>query len=498
MTTTSKRPFIKRFKTSRRQYVFDVNSNRILSVDPEVYEVLGDYQHLTYQNILQKHSPRFGRNKVGKAVKDIEQAIAREKLFLSSRPQKLSNAGLSPEEFQEVYNYRLRQIVLDITEHCNLRCHYCSREWNQGLRNYRRRRMAEQTALKAIDFLHAHSGQSEKRSLSFYGGDPLLEFDLIQRCVDYARNEFSSDCPRFNVTTNGVLLDRNMAEYFARHRFGVTVSVDGPRSVHDRHRVDSHRKGSYEKSVLGLRRLFEAYDGKAADLISINMVITPPYDLDILQELWEEQRWLPRDISTQPNYVNTEFTNFLEKYDCDPSETVYRRSRKRVFSTFRRECIAGTPRKTPLVFSFIEPAMLTFYNRRVYDPPRTLYPLNGCCIPGNRRVFGSTDGKLWLCEKADGCPPLGSVFSGYDSQRMQELVDTYDQESLQDCQRCWAVGICSLCFADALSDGNFDPEKKRRNCRGEREKLTSQLKTYCSILEKNPKAFDYMKTITVS
>jgi uncharacterized protein len=289
-----------------------------------------------------------------------------------------------------------------------------------------------------------------------------------------------------------------MAEYFARHRFGVTVSVDGPRSVHDRHRVDFHGKGSYEKSVLSLRRLFKAYDEKTADLISINMVITPPYDLDILQKLWEEQPWLPRDISIQPNYVDTEFTDFLEKNDCDPSESVYHRSRKRAFSTFRGECIGGTPRKTPLVFSFIEPAMLKVYNRRVYNSPRTFYPLNGCCIPGNRRVFVSTDGKLWLCEKADGCPWLGSVFSGYDSQRMQDLVDTYAQESLQDCRCCWAVGTCSICFADALSDGKFDPERKRRNCRGEREKLTSQLKTYCSILEKNPKAFDYMKALTVS
>jgi uncharacterized protein len=243
--------------------------------------------------------------------------------------------------------------------------------------------MNKQTFLKAIDFLHAHSDQSEKRSLSFYGGEPLLEFDLIQRCVDYARNKFSGNCPRFNVTTNGVLLDRNMAEYFARHRFGVTVSVDGPRSVHDRHRVDFHGKG-----------------------------LTPPYDLDILQKLWEEHPWLPRDISIQPNYVDTEFTDFLEKYDCDPSESVYHRSRKRAFSTFRGECIGGTPRKTPLVFSFIEPAMLKVYNRRVYNPPRTFYPLNGCCIPGNRRVFVSHDGKLWLCEKADGCPWRGSVVSG--------------------------------------------------------------------------------------
>jgi hypothetical protein len=60
------------------------------------------------------------------------------------------------------------------------------------------------------------------------------------------------------------------------------------------------------------------------------------------------------------------------------------------------------------------------------------------------------------------------------------------------------VGICSLCFADAFSDGDFDPERKRRNCRSEKGRLTSQLKSYCSILEKNPKAFDYMKTITVS
>lgn len=498
MAASSERPFIKRFMTSRKHYVFDVNSNRILSVLPEVYDVLGDYHCLTYEEILQKHSPNFGRKKVSRAFQDIKEAISREKLFLSVRPQKLSNAGLSPEEFQEAYNHHLRQLVLDITEHCNLRCHYCSREWNQGRKDYRRRHMSEKTALKAIDFLYVHSGQSEKRSLSFYGGEPLLEFELIKQCVDYAHIKFSGDCPRFNVTTNGVLLNKKMAEYFAQYRFGVIISIDGPQSVHDRHRVDSRDEGSYEKGILGLRRLFEAYDERDVDLISINMVITPPYDLDVLHELWEEQTWLPKDISIQPNYVNMEFTDFLDKYNSDPSQTVYRRSRKKFFSTFRRECIEGTPGKTPLAFSFIESAMFNFYNRRVYKPPRTFYPLNGSCVPGNRRVFVSGNGKLWLCEKADGCPSLGSVFSGYDSQRMQNLVDTYAQESLEDCSRCWAAGICSVCFADAFLDEKFDLKRKRSRCRNEREKLTSNLKTYCSILEQNPHAFDYMKTITVS
>lgn len=495
MTTNTKRPFIKRFKTSRGYYVYDVNTNRILSVDREVYDILGDYKYLLFDKIRKKYTPKYGQTKVEKALNEIEKACSGEMLFLPDRPQELSNAGMSHEEFQQSYNNRLGLMILDVTEDCNLRCHYCSREWNTDKWNGKRDHMSTQTAFDAIDFLYDHSGQLEDRALAFYGGEPLLEFNLIKQCVDYARSKFGRDGVHFALTTNGILIDENKANYFADNQFSITVSIDGPQRVHDKHRVDNKEKGSYKKAIEGLHFLFRAYDDNALSKITINVIVTPPYDLDTLNDLWVEQPWLPKDIPLLLDYVNTERTNFLKEYDRKPSLEIYRRTQQRAFSTFKRDCLNEEPRNSPVANALIEPFLLRIYKRPFFQPPRKVYPLNGCCIPATRKVFVTCDGKLWICERSYGSPVLGSIYTGYDHKRMVGLVDNYSKGSITDCSRCWAIGMCSLCFAHAYTDGNFDIVRKRRFCKIQRKKLAAQLKKYCSILEQNAHAFDYMKSI---
>ncbi len=499
MASESQPPFIKRFKTSREWYVYDVNTNRILSVDGPVYDILGDYGRLTLAEIRQKHTARYGEPAVEKALAEIEAARASESLFLLDRPQALS-IGLSQEEWQQACETQLGYVILELTERCNLRCHYCTPSHMQpNAATQERRRMSVQTAFKAIDFFHAHSSQVEYPALGFYGGEPLLEFDLMRQCVDYARAKFGDDRIRFSLTTNGIAIDEIRAKYLAEQDFGVLASIDGPRRIHDTHRVDVAGNGSYERAVSGLRILhaafYSAYGADAKDKIGINMVVTPPYDFDVLHDLWQEQPWLPKDIRTNVSYVDATWTDFFKEYPWKGPWEIHRRSRQRSLRAFRSSCLHKESPCSPVVKALFEPLLLRIYKRPIFQTARDVYHANGCCVLGVKKFFVTSDGAFRMCERAHGSPVLGSADAGYDFQAMWKVVTDYLTESLRDCRSCWAVDLCGLCFARAYRDGRFDREFKRESCHTMRKAIASRMRTYCSILRQDRRALSYMDEI---
>ena len=494
MVKNSRGPFIKRFQTARGYYIYDINTNRILRVEPEVYAVCADFHRLPENEIVEKHASRLGRQNVVAAIKKIDAACKQENLLLPDRPEGLSNGGLTPEEYRSRYMNQLAHAALDITQNCNLNCSYCGREWNSVAWKGKRRGMSEKTAFAAIDFLFAHSRDKKRRTLSFYGGEPLLKFGLIQKCVDYAYALFGKEGIRFNITSNGLLIDRKTAQYLKQHRFLTMISIDGPAQLHDRHRKDWQGRGSYNRAVRGFKRLLDAYGDELKHHLSLNMVVTPPYDLTALEGLWDENTWLPKDMH-KIDFVNWENTAFLEKHDCDFSRSIHRRTRKKAMADFKKGCIAGHPDASPVAYSIFEPALIRINKRPVYKEPTKSYQMNGCCVPGTRKVFVTSEGQLRICERCYGSPILGTVFKGYDHEMMQGLVATYIKESIDDCKKCWAIGMCTVCFANVYTNGRFDIARKRRFCKSKKAQLMGALKLYCTILEENPCAFDFMKKI---
>ena len=445
--------------------------------------------------LKEKHSLNYGDFRTSQAIEEIELAQKTEGLFSHHRPDAIS-CGITRTEFENAYSTHLHQMVLDVTEHCNLRCHYCSRDWNrEGVGAFERKRMSLQTAFSAIDFFEKHSSLEKDRALSFYGGEPLLEFDLIRRCVKYARSKFSGNGVHFALTTNGTLINEEVAKYLVENKFAITVSIDGPRLIHDRHRVDTEGMGCYDRAIAGLRQILEAYGTDALDKVLVNMVVTPPYDLDALSDLWKEQPWLPKEIITNINYAEVEGTNFREHYMSEQSMDFYRTTKRKALSEFKNNCLDENSKTMPVPKALNELRLLRILKRPLIQEPRKTCPLNGCCILGVRRVFVTCDGQLKMCEKALETPVLGSLHSGYDPDKMWGLMEEYAQNSSSDCTRCWVVNLCTICFDKAYIGGKFDLEKKRAFCRRRRNQIAEDLKTYCSILEMDHNALNYMDQI---
>lgn len=485
-------PFIKRFRTSRQYYVYDVNTNQILDVDASVYDILGDYGRRTQAEIERKYGPKHGRKCVQDALDEIEEKRREHGLFLADRPQAIS-LGLSRDELEGTLAASVKSITLGLTERCNLSCDYCSvRTLTAGRQGH----MSESTALGAIDFLHAHSGDVDEVGIGFYGGEPLLNFRLLKRCVRHALRKFGRQGVRFNMTTNGVLMDAAKAAFLADHKVSVRVSVDGPRAVHDRYRKTLEGGGSYDAAMAALLGLLQAYGRANAEKLGIFMTLTPPYDLDANAALWREEPWLPSDMYLLANYVNGEHSDFAKRQAVSGTNRMHWITRNRHFRAFKRALAEGGE-PTPFDRAFFERGLLRIHKRDLWRPPRKVYPLNGSCIPGARKLFVTADGQLRMCERAHGCPPIGSVRHGYDLEGLLRVIGDYAEAGIRDCRKCWAVGLCSLCFAHGFRDGELAMERKRPACRQARESLGGTLKRYCSVLEENANAFDYMDEMTL-
>jgi len=197
---------------------------------------------------------------VDKLSKALEEEIRRPGANRERLETFLKKQGLSPDEaallsgavIDGLSSRRLppiREIELILTRNCDHRCDYCFVEGKEG-----ESRMDEETALRAVDFLFTLSRGADALKILFFGGEPLLEFELIKKITEYARLKADDENRevRFDMTTNGTLIDEEKAAFLASHRIRVLLSIDGNRSTHDRHRITRDGSSSYEKIAAGI------------------------------------------------------------------------------------------------------------------------------------------------------------------------------------------------------------------------------------------------------
>ncbi len=210
------------------------------------------------------------RSETGLSASDSEKLLA-------SIVERLNSAIFPP----------IGKMELLLIEGCNLACHYCF-EGNMLRSSIRpNRRMTCDTIEKAIDLLIRYSGKEEDLQLTLFGGEPTLHVDGIRHAVEYAEECASRSDKKimFNMTTNGVLLNDEMADYLARHDVRVLLSIDGIESAHDKHRVDRKGRGTFSRVMDGMKLL-----KKKQPWIGIKMTIMP----DIADTLYDSARELHR------------------------------------------------------------------------------------------------------------------------------------------------------------------------------------------------------------
>lgn len=195
------------------------------------------------------------------------------------------------------------KFTLSLTHNCNLNCLYCY----AGEKT--KKTMSQETAEKAVDFaFQATPAFNQKIDFSFFGGEPLLHFDLIQSIVSYIqkKSKLSTITVNYSITTNGTIYSRKIADFIKDNKVSLCISIDGPQYIHDRNRVDKHKKGSFNTVIKNINR-FANY----LDYFQINAVYGP----DTVEQLNESVRFFT-DNGIRRIHLNPNITAYWDETAC--------------------------------------------------------------------------------------------------------------------------------------------------------------------------------------
>lgn len=325
---------IHRYKSNGMNIVLDVNSGCIHLVDEVTYQALPYLEEgLNAKEIAGRLSGSFSEEEVITAVSECQQLTAQGMLFTRDVYEKAIDA------FTENRQTVVKAMCLHIAHDCNLACRYCFAE--EGEYHGRRALMSFETGKKALDLLIRSSGARKNLEVDFFGGEPLLNWDVVKQLVAYGRSqeEAFNKKFRFTLTTNGVLLNDAVMEFCNREMGNVVLSIDGRKEVHDHMRPFRKGAGSYDLILPKFRKFAEQ---RNQDKYYVRGTFTH-YNLDFSKDVLHLADLGFKQISIEPvvappeeDYAIREedIPVILEQYDILAKEMIKREKEGRGFNFF--------------------------------------------------------------------------------------------------------------------------------------------------------------------
>jgi len=327
----------------------------------------------------------------------------------------------------------LKTLVLHLTEACNLGCHYCYHSQPGHAFRKNRRTMSPKVAQRAIDFLFEHSGSLEEVVLVFFGGEPLLNFELIVLATNYAREKALEQGKKvsFAITTNGTLLTDKAIRFLHGNKIGVTVSIDGFEEAHDRFRRFPDGTPSYQVILPGIRNLLRLAQEKpvVARVTVAGDSGDVPEILDHLLGLgFSEAGFAPVTTPDTSYQLNTDGMNRLLGQFGNLSDKFLRIARDGDFFGF-----------TNLI-----DLLVVLHEGEVRNYP---------CGAGLGLFAADPEGHLYICQRLIGESPchMGDVFKGFDRSKVETFREQAEIGQRDLCRTCWVRTICAGgCYHEAM------------------------------------------------
>jgi len=472
MTQPTYKPLYKLIRTEKNFYLYDNFTNQILNISEKVHKVL----------VKEKKSSTD--------LKYLEELSKRNGVLCPNhlRP-KLPEFDV--EEIKAVVENSCLQLSLEISQKCNLRCHYCVYSGQYASkRKHSEHLMSLETACLAVDYLASHSSHSLYVTVAFYGGEPLINFPLLKQITSYAQEKIKDRKIVFTVTTNSTLMKKEYIDFFIQNNFHLFISLDGPKYIHDKMRVSGNQKGSYDIVIKNMFLIKELSLQYFESNVHVSMVVHPGVDLSVLDSFLEEMGITSSKIATisdfgtqwRKEYIENPIRNeeaILEKY-----LSLAKSSELRSNLITAKYCLAN---------SLFSASMSRLVNRRSSVPFSENFISLGNCIPGNRKIFVDCGGDIYPCEKTDSANHLllGNIRTGgVQVEKVIEMMQSFYSFVTDSCAGCWLNKICDACFVQPTWGNEFNVEKLSYACKSMRSRYSKMLKLYCAIMEENPNGLD--------
>ena len=411
---------VHQYKLNGYDIVLDTASGSIHLVDDVAYDIIEMYKSRSADEICAavcERYPDVTRSDVLECLDDVAELEREHKLF-------------TPDDYEQLAadykgsSHVIKALCLHVAHTCNLNCSYCFA--SQGKYHGERAIMSFDVGKRALDFLVENSGDRRNLEVDFFGGEPLMNWQIVKDLVAYARS-IEKDAGknfRFTLTTNGVLLDDEVTDFCNREMHNVVLSLDGRKEVNDRFRVDVAGRGSYDRIVPN----FQRFVAKRGDKSYYMRGTYTHYNTDFTNDLFHMADLGFTELSMEPvvcapgdpcALTEEDFPVLCEQYEI-LAKDMLRRWRE------------GKP--------------ITFYHYMVdlkHGP--CIYKRVTGCGSGTEYMAVTPWGELFPCHQFVGDPKysLGNIWDGVTNAAAQEEFRACNAYSRPDCKDCWARLYCS-------------------------------------------------------
>lgn len=419
---------IHQYKQCGYNIVLDICSGAVHIVDDIAYDIISLYENKEKDEVIVEISKKYGdvpRDEIIECYDQVTELKNSGELFTEDNFEPMAG------ELKAKTSGVIKALCLHIAHTCNLNCSYCFA--SQGKYHGERALMSFEVGKRALDFLIENSGTRRNLEVDFFGGEPLMNFDVVKKLVEYARSieKEKGKNFRFTLTTNGVLVDDDVIDFANKEMSNVVLSLDGRKEVHDRYRVDYQGRGSYDTIVPKFQKFVKARGGKNYYMRGTFTHANP----DFLE-----------DIKTMLNLGFTELS--MEPVVAAEGDEA-----------------ALTEEDKPVVMKQYEELAELMLKRDKEGKPFTFYHYmidlaGGPCIykrisgcgSGTEYMAVTPWGDLYPCHQFVGDEKfkLGDIWHGVENKEIQNEFASCNVYARSECRDCWARLYCSGgCAANA-------------------------------------------------
>ena len=420
---------IHRYKLNSFNIVLDVCSGSIHAVDELTYDMIGLYEDTDRAAVLsamRKQYPDTPDVELGEvydqltALKDAGKLFAPDTFAPMAGKLKEKSAGV------------VKALCLHVAHTCNLNCAYCFA--SQGKYHGERAVMSLDVGKRALDFLIENSGTRRNLEVDFFGGEPLMNWEVVKGLVRYAREREKEVDKRFRftLTTNGLLIDDDVIDFCNREMHNVVLSLDGRKEIHDKWRVDYAGNGSWERIVPKFQKLVKARGGKNYYMRGTFTHNNP----DFLKDIQTMLDLGFTELSMEPVVAAPDDLNALTAEDIPVVMEQYEELAKLMLERERK----GKP--------------FTFYHYMIdLTGGPCIYKRISGCGSGTEYMAVTPWGDLYPCHQFVGedAFKLGDIWHGVTNTEAQAQFAACNVYAKPECRDCWARLYCSGgCAANAF------------------------------------------------
>ena len=455
-------PMIHKYCQNGTYMLLDVNSGIINVIDKVTYDILDIYDGTNKDAVYEALGTTYSQRELDESLAELDELIGKEMLFAPM----CDNFKVVAEEEPVI-----KSLCLNIAHDCNLRCKYCFA--SQGdYDTHKRELMSFDVAKRAVDLLiRSTEGKRQHCEIDFFGGEPLMNFDVVKQTIEYIREQekIHNKIFKLSLTTNGMLLDPAKVKYLTDQHISLILSLDGRPEVHNRMRPDAGGRDSYDTCA---RNQVYSAKHRNGEEYYVRGTYTK-YNLDFTEDVRHMADLGFEGLSMEP-VVGDDLSYAITDDDLP-----------RIFDEYDRLTDFYLQR-----YDEGRPFIYYHFIMDLYRGPCIAKRLRGCGA-GHEYMCVVPNGDIYPCHQFVGQDGyvIGNVYEGVTNDTLPALFRDMHVLNKPECCKCWAKFFCSGgCHANNIKYGGNIQTPYELSCRIQKKRIECAMYIQAKLAMKRQEA----------